>query len=253
MRGKILLSLKRIYLLLRNDLLAIYRKFFIIIGSISVFMIALGLLAGGIDSHVYGIFFLLILFLGGYLFTSFSFMELHSQHMNIYYLTIPASRFEKFIAKLVETTLFYIVFVMIIHFALSVVIYIFSLMKESARAEIFNPFNMYVWLGIAVYVVTQSFFFLGAVYFKKMNFFKTVLFTGIFSIGVTLFTSFCAWLLFRDSIGAVNISMPMLHKYGSFFASITPSEYAVITAVIWSIIAVFFWFVAYIRFVEKEA
>jgi hypothetical protein len=62
----------------------------------------------------------------------------------------------------------------------------------------FSVFNSTVWQMIGHYILLQSVFMLGAVWFKKGNFIKTVLALILFSIILSILSSLVAWIVFND-------------------------------------------------------
>lgn len=115
--------------------------------------------------------------LGGLLITSAIFKELHSPTTAFQYLTLPATALEKLLSAWAITTVFYIIVTFIFYFLLTLIIQIitaFSLTPELS-VQLFNPLDFNIPDSVASYLYYHTIFLLGAVYFVKNNFLKTLL------------------------------------------------------------------------------
>ena len=160
------------------------------------------ILIGGTVWHNYQIGNLLpaatVLFvLGGLLMTSTIFKELHSSTTSFQFLTLPATAFEKLLNAWAITTVLYIVASFIFYFLLTLMIQLitaFALTTELS-IQLFNPLDFKIAETVASYLYYQSIFLLGAVYFVKNNFLKTLLsivivvISIIVIVGIILFVS----------------------------------------------------------------
>lgn len=111
--------------------------------------------------------------------TSTSFVELNSSEREIDFFMLPASMEEKFTVKFFYTTL---VFVVLSIASLSVAALVVELVRSILQSDIlfrkiFHSYTPWMLLYyINIYLALHSLFFLGAIYFKKMEFGKTLLF-----------------------------------------------------------------------------
>ena len=103
------LSIRRLGLLLRRDFSAGYKSVIIAMAAVGgvVFLVtvvtAFGRQLGGMHRSLY----LPLLFIGGYIVTSLTFKELHLNGQSVFYLALPGSSLEKFVSKLMVTSVGY--------------------------------------------------------------------------------------------------------------------------------------------------
>jgi hypothetical protein len=114
--------------------------------------------------------YLFTLFLCGLVFTSKIFAELNNRQKAYAYLTLPVSTAEKLVGSwLLSSPAFTILF-----FIISLILYLIACLTGSSMNVYTQIFDLYVWKSIATFLVAQSIFFLGAIYFRKNNFMKTL-------------------------------------------------------------------------------
>ena len=96
---------KRLALLLIRDFYSQYKTYLIAFAAIFslLFIINLASITGANSWSFNLVFYPFTLFIGGFIFTSLSCAELSTRKGRIFYTTIPASNFEKFISKLLIT------------------------------------------------------------------------------------------------------------------------------------------------------
>ena len=128
-------------------------------------------------------YFSLLLFIGGFLFSSYAFPALRKPESRFNFLILPASTLEKFLSWFVITAVLF-------PLALILVYPIFAFFGEMVAnyfgAEI-KPFEIgdpLVWKHIRLYFVLQSIFLLGAAVFNSYPFPKVIL--SAFIVGVVL-------------------------------------------------------------------
>jgi hypothetical protein len=154
------------------------------------FLSALGnFLTGGNvtpDAELYFGFFTNVLFLGGLIVTSLAFKEAHMNGGGIFYMTIPASRFEKLASKLLVTSIGYSVGVLALMSAVAALSEAVVRICFGLGFGFFNPFALDVLRCIGGYLIAQSLFLLGSLWFKKLAFVKTslVILIGVIILGI---------------------------------------------------------------------
>lgn len=123
--------------------------------------------------------------LGGLILTSMIFNEVHSPTKAFQFLTLPSTTSEKLFAAWFTGSVIYTVVSMAAIFALSVLVEVIKGVNLGVWTpfNIFNPFTADVISTILGFFFYQSIFLLGAVYFKKNNFIKTLLVIIIFVLG----------------------------------------------------------------------
>lgn len=123
--------------------------------------------------------------LGGLILTSMIFNEVHSPTKAFQFLTLPSTTSEKLFAAWFTGTVIYTVVSMVAIFTLSILVEVIKGVNLGSWTpfNIFNPFTADVISTILGFFFYQSMFLLGAVYFKKNNFIKTLLVIIIFVLG----------------------------------------------------------------------
>jgi len=192
-------NLKRFFLLIKKDFYTQYKTYLTGLGAI--FSILFIVNAASIISAKFWnfnlVFYPLTLFIGGFIFTSLSFNELYQEQSRTFYLTIPASTLEKFISKMLITSVGYVIVSLILYFLFSLIVFSLTTLFFRLAHTIFNPFHQTNWLCIRIYLITQSIFLFGAVYFKKNSLIKTILSIFIILILYILFFNGIVFLIYK--------------------------------------------------------
>ncbi len=119
--------------------------------------------------------FLIISLILGLFFTSSIFAGLHKSDENVSYLLIPASTEEKYLSKLLLTTLFYFIYSIAIITIVSLLVSISNWIFFRGEFVVFNPFENGILKILWAYVYFTSIYFFGSLIFKKYYFIKTSL------------------------------------------------------------------------------
>jgi hypothetical protein len=128
-------------------------------------------------------FYLVAFFFGGLIFTSQAFKELHSPHRSYFFLTLPASTLEKLVAAWLITSPLYIIGFTLFSF----IIFLLGFLIGGVPFSMSYFFNGGLGEAILSYMVVQTTFLWGAVYFRKNNFLKTVLALIVLGIILSLY------------------------------------------------------------------
>ncbi len=199
-----------------------------------------------------GAFFGLIMpffFAGGYVFTSTIFSELRSSHRGYLYLTLPASTLEKLIVSWFISSILYVAAGIVIMFLINLFLMAVSVIFSASQVPLFNLFDHSALIMYAVYMVTQSVFVLGAVYFRGANFLKTLLSLFVISFIIAIYTSLAARLIVFHNFYSIHFDNNMPETWQNFFAyTFAP----VIKALFWYCLAPFFLVVSYFRLKERQ-
>ncbi|WP_142684017.1 hypothetical protein [Chitinophaga polysaccharea] len=158
-------------------------------------------------------FYYIGLFFGGMLFTSRAFNELGSKEKGVDFLMLPASQFEKFITLLLISSIGYFI-------AYHISCYLsFKIIENAQQAAIGvkiekdylfldNPKEkVYIYYG---YFILQAAFLLGATYFHKYSFIKTVLSVFVFGFALWLINCVIITLIFGFGNEFWKRSVPFL-------------------------------------------
>lgn len=100
---------QRLFLLLRRDFAHGYRAVLTAMAAVGGVLIVLSFLSmlGRAGQDFYTPFYVGLLFLGGFLFSSSAFREMHQQGSGSFYLTLPGTTLEKLLSKLLVTSVGY--------------------------------------------------------------------------------------------------------------------------------------------------
>ena len=196
-----LLSARRLGLLLKNDIIDRYRSVLLVSATVLAIMVINVVLNGfsGGGGNAYMGWFPALLFGWGTIVASYSFAELHDKSKNHAYLSLPASALEKTLARLLYGTVGFVLYVLVFTS-------VASFIAEGVAAGIygrgnrpFNPFEPGVWLLIGNFIVVQSMFFLGAAWFRKMHYIKTVMSLAAISMGLSILLVLLARIVFAPN------------------------------------------------------
>jgi hypothetical protein len=130
-----------------------------------------------------------VFFLGGYVFASQVFGELHSPQRSYTYLTLPVSTAEKLVGSWLLVSLGYVV----VYWVVAFLIYVLANLVSDWPHDPQQMFNADFVHSVVAFLVTQTIFFLGACYFRKNNFLKTLFALFVVVLVVGLYTGLLAW------------------------------------------------------------
>jgi len=191
-----------------RDLAGGYRSILITMGAVAGGLILMAFLtAGGTSltrSHstdFYGGFYSQLLYWGGFIVTSLAFQEARRNGASLAYLMLPGSSFEKFLSKLLSTSVGYALGSLVFFTAASAVAEGVNHLVFGFGLGFFNPFTAEVWKGIGRYLILQSVFLAGSIWFQKIPFVKTSLSILVFAVACGTVVSIAAFGLFADHLG----------------------------------------------------
>ena len=252
-------SAKRIYLLIKRDILSKKLAFLIVFGALfagSYLSSLINIYSSKPSSTLYFSLFTNMLYISGLIITSLQFKEIHRKETAQNYLLIPASTFEKFASRLFLSTIGFSVLVLAGITLTSYTIEGLNTLIFGRHTEVFFPFSGEVFLSIAHYFVAQSIFFLGAVYFRRYNFIKTINSMFIFLFLLALLGIVFTRIVYNDFFNSFfrpdDISF-RLHLHSINFDSDRFRIIARIGEILyWIIPAPLFWTISYFRLKEIE-
>ncbi len=251
--------IRRLYLLIRRQLLSNASAYIIGFAAISGSLLVITLLRGffqpGDVVGLTGLYFI-AMFIGGYIFTSNFFGELHQPQRSYQYLTLPVSTTERLLSAWIITA---VVFPLVSILMMAVIVLAANLIMTIALdvAPFRSVFTQGSWTSIKVYMVTQSVFLFGAAYFRKNNFLKTVLALFVLSVIVQITVAVTGWALFSSyggeyggefgglTIGPENMS----RQLETLFTSYIPATARII---FWYIMIPFFMVVTWFSIKERQ-
>jgi hypothetical protein len=188
-------------------------------------------------------------FAGGLVFTSTIFSELRSSHRGYLYLTLPASTFEKLIVSWLISTFIYIVASVVVIYAINLLLMGVYVAFSGVAAPLFNIFNSAVLKAFAVYLVIQPIFMLGAIYFRGVNFLKTLLALFVIILIIVFYSSLAGRLIIAHNFSTMHFDGDISDSVKNFFEN---TFVPVIKVVFWYCLAPFFLVVSYFRLKERE-
>lgn len=157
---------------------------------------------------------------GGLFITSTLFDELHSPTTAFLNFTLPATAFEKLFNAWFISFVLFSVTALAGYFVLHLLIQLITVLITSSASAVqpFDPFSKEVMRLIHNYVAYNSVFLLGAVYFKKNNFLKTLLVMILFGVGMAFISGIIAFFSaensFHISISELNTTVLYLITVG---------------------------------------
>ncbi len=193
-----LFSIHRLYLLSRRQVFSNGKSLLIAFGGVTGFLLIISLLVAYFNPAALNgltILYFITMFIGGYIFTSNIFNEMHQVQKSYSFLTLPVSINERLANAWLLTGIifpFLSLLVMAAMVLLANLIMNFTVDLEPFQS-VFSHNSLKI---IKIYCITQSIFLLGAVYFRKNNFLKTLLAIFVISLILNLYTGLLGWSLF---------------------------------------------------------
>ena len=205
-------SFERLAWLLRADLANGYRPLLMVSATLAgIILIASLTSSEPIDATqgYFGTWYGGMLYIWGIIATSRAFTELHDKARNEAYLLIPASAFEKTIARLLAVTVGLSVYLLVFTTAVSLLVWLVRQVLPGTGFGLFNPLDPQLWPVITGYLFLQSFYFLGAAWFARRHLVKTTLVLVLAGIGLGLFTLLTMRVVFApEGIGDLENAVP---------------------------------------------
>jgi hypothetical protein len=243
------LSLQRLLWLLRSDALHHHRSWLVTSGTVAL-IVALVSLLGAWDRDVgpgfYDRVFIGTLFAWGTIATSQAFVDLHRRGSNMTFLLLPASALEKTVARLLLHTVGMFVYLLLLTTVLSFALEGINAVLFGVRREFFTPLDRTAWWILPHYLAVQGLFFVGAAWFRKAHFVKTVGAVLAIGFGLSFVAATIGWLL-----GPGGSLFEGRSPAPEFFGAL---EWVGETATIayYFVLPVFCWFVAWLRVTEAQ-
>ena len=233
------LSIERIGLLLRADAVDGYRTLLIVSAALAGIILVSAMVADGDPGEGGGFYvswFGTMLFVWGAIASSRAFREIHDRTRSAAYLLIPASALEKTIARLLTVTIGLALYLLVFTSLTALVIESLGYLLSGERNAFFNPIDPLAWRLVPSYLFVQSFFFLGAAWFRKAPFIKTTLAVTLATVGAAIFCLLTLRIVlapYWEGIEGLGLMMARLSRsyadllggleiYGTFLAIMLP-------------------------------
>jgi len=247
------LSWPRLAALLRSDFLRVNRSVLLILSTVAVLALVVSVVGaadGVVGTNFYSALFIATMFAWGTVATSLAFTDLHGRSTNTAFLMLPASALEKTVSRLLLCTVGIVVGVLLLTTVLSYLLEGINALLFGVRREFYSPFDALSWLLVPHYVVAQGLFFLGAAWFRKTHYVKTVAVVTALAIGLCAVAIGIVWVF-----GAATWTGGNMRLDGGFDgSSYWPIEWLgdAARAAYFLVLPPFCWFVAWLRVTETQ-
>jgi len=254
-------SWQRLGLLLRRDLESGYQSTGIAMAAVGGFFLIVGVLAGFNPNPggVYRGLYTGLLFLGGFIVTSMAFHEVRLNAQGIHYLSLPGSTLEKFLSKLLVTAVGYGVGTLVFCTAVAALTEGINRLAFGHAHPFFNPFALNNLRLLPAYLISQSVFLLGSIYFRKLHFVKTALSLVLLALGLMVIGTTFARLVFKEYFNGPILNfgpnLEELSRSGELQSVLGPLAQrfqVALRIVLVSALAPVCWVVSYLRLRESE-
>jgi hypothetical protein len=231
---------------MRADVLRNYRSWLVTTGTAAMVALAISLFTAydrDVGNEFYFVFFSVALFGLGPLVTSQVFADMHGRATNTALLLLPASALEKTLSRLLLMTVGYVVYLAVLTMVLSWVLESINAVVFGVSRELYTPLEG-AWVILPHYLVVQSLFFLGAAWFRKLNYIKTI----------------GSLLLIACGLGAVLVGVALVIRAGYLDDGFRINDFDTPFDALTNIASIayyfalpaFCWFVAWLRVTEAQ-
>lgn len=255
------LSPRRVGILMRHDLAINLKSTLTGFATVAGVVVALFLISAATGGDGSGDFhaslFANILLIGGFVVSSVAFSDLNDPKNGIHYLMLPGSTVEKYLAKLLLTSVGWTVAVTVIYTVASALGAAIASIAFAQHPGVFVPADRSAWNTIAGYLVTQSIFLFGSVYFRKVAFLKVVLGAIGVAFSLGLIYLLAARVIFADAF--VGLLSVQAEEWEQMVRVTSPNADAFFRTLgvigdvfTWAVMPIFFWIAGFMRLRETE-
>jgi len=258
---------RRLFLLLRRDLAHGYPAVLTAMAAVGGILVVLSFLSmlGRAGQDFYTPFYVGLLFLGGFLFSSGAFKEMHQQGSGPLYLTLPGTTLEKFLSKLLVTSVGYAAAVLVFMTGAAALSELLNRAFFGAGHTWFNPFSAANLKSALFYLVLQGLFLVGSVWFRKVVFMKIILVENIVLIGLAILTAIIFRIAFSGLFSGSHLKPEVIQMFSHGLGNVTVNGQAadafnrgsqvfltILRVLFWAAFAPVCWLAAYFRLRETE-
>jgi hypothetical protein len=238
--------MQRLAWVLRADVLRNYRSWLVATGTLAMVALVISVFGAydrDVGNEFYFVLFSVALFGLGPLVTSQVFLDLHGRATNTALLLLPASALEKTLSRLLLATVGFVAYLGVLTTVLSWVLEAINALVFGVSRELYTALEG-AWVILPHYLVVQSLFFLGAAWFRKLHYIKTIGSVLLIACGLGAIAVGIAWLFgsvfWDEGIRVDNFDTPFdlltnVVKIAYYFA-----------------LPAFCWFVAWLRVTEAQ-
>lgn len=204
-------NIDRLWLLIKRQAVINSKSYTVpLAASLSILFLFVFFNAGRMDTHLFMSITFPFFLLGGYIYTSAVFKELNNPLKSYFYMMLPASAAEKTLAAWLLSSVGFLVAGIVSLYLLSFISAALGSMLLSTPFFTVDLFCAEALKAYAVYCATQTVFLAGALAFKSMNFFKTIIFSFFSFVSIGIFSTITVFIVFGKLVfsGYVdNLSM----------------------------------------------
>ncbi len=263
-------TLRRIRLLLKRDIAEVLRPVALSAATVAG-IVLLFYLMHGISTHTptlvigtaggHQAVFRQLLYIGGLIVTSRAFREVHDKARNHDWFMLPASTAEKFVARLLLTSVGYASAVLVGYFLATVLAAGIAGVLTGSSPGIFNPLDREALRAVHNYWIMQSIFLFGAAYFRKLHFIKTILSLVVFFIALSwvaaavfriVFTGYFDGMMPQASLLELLRNAGKDTPWHESLAATSGIVRVVVGVIYQALLAPFFWIATCVRLHETE-
>jgi hypothetical protein len=249
-------NLRRLWLLLRGDLIADWRVDAIVCGTLTAVLLIVSMFTvfqGGETENFYLSWYFGGLFIWGPIAASFSFRELHDKARNEAYLLLPASSLEKVVARLLQATIVFLPFLVIFMTVASALVESITWLVFGRRNGFFDASHEAVWAPVGHFLIVVSLYFLGAAWFRKLHFLKTALTLTALPIALGCFAAAVAWMVFEGTgTSGFHRGGPEVYNFYVAHRGLFDALLGALKVLYFVGLPLFCWCVAWLRVKETE-
>lgn len=242
------LSLKRIFLLIKSDLVLCRSAIFTTMAATASILLLYNLFDPNnifeIGRHPTA--FIWLLFGGGCWISSNAFRNFHENPKAYFFLMMPASSLEKFLARWFLTAIGFAISVLLFYSVFYRFIAAITLLLTQKNYFTAIPFSAHIWHLILDYIVLQSVFLLGSIYFKKLALIKTILAAGCVGILLVILAALVNKAFLHSLLIGNTIDLTDIIQMNSLIATVFYFVFSLLIAPI-------SWITSYLRLREIEA
>ncbi len=243
----------RLFKVFMNDILKQKRRLISASGGAAGILVMLFLLAS-LKSAPQGFFtpwYYIILFVGGYIAASNAFQDIHEKNRNYEFFMLPASMGEKFLSRLIMYGFLFPLYAYLLIFVTSAAASLFHGIFFGSLTPLFHPGGQWLFRIIWIFVVTQSVFLLGSLYFSNHAFFKTSIVLTVVQLLVFLIILAMLRLVFHNLFqNPVNFQFSPFNQED--LIDLAGNYFRVLKFVFLYLTAPFLWVLSLLKLEESE-